>query len=92
MPGILAGGSGGGKHKMIKKNAFTGLTYSNKYLTIIKAMREVMTDKQKIELKRRFTIHGSSVSVLQWMVMTPAFDNNEVWDCYEEWQDEDEEN
>lgn len=46
-----------------------------------------MTDKQKTELKKLFTAHPSA-SVLEWMVATPALDNNEVWDCYEEWQDE----
>ena len=47
-----------------------------------------MTDKQKTELKKLFTAHPSA-SVLEWMVATPALDNNEVWDVYEEWQDED---
>jgi hypothetical protein len=46
-----------------------------------------MTEEQKIELKKLFTAHPSA-SVLEWMVATPALDNNEVWDCYEEWQDE----
>ena len=46
-----------------------------------------MTDKQKIELKKLFD-SKPSVCVLQWMCVTPALDNNEVWDCYEEWQDE----
>jgi len=29
------------------------------------------------------------VSVLEWMVSTPALNQGEVWDVYEEWQDED---
>jgi hypothetical protein len=49
-----------------------------------------MTGKQKTELKKLFGVY--SMSVLEWMAVTPALDNNEVWDCYEEWQDEDEEN
>ena len=45
-----------------------------------------MTSKQKIELKKLFDTH--SMSVLEWMAVTPALENNDVWDCYEEWQDE----
>ena len=46
-----------------------------------------MTEKAKTELKKLFTANPG-VSVLNWMVATPALDNNEVWDCYEEWQEE----
>ena len=46
-----------------------------------------MTNDQKKTLKMMFDAHPSA-SVLEWMVATPALDNNEVWDCYEEWQDE----
>jgi hypothetical protein len=47
----------------------------------------IMTNEQKKALKIMFNTHPSA-SVLEWMVATPALDNNEVWDCYEEWQDE----
>jgi hypothetical protein len=46
-----------------------------------------MTNDQKKALKIMFNTYPSA-SVLEWMVATPALDNNEVWDCYEEWQDE----
>ena len=47
----------------------------------------IMTDEQKTELKQLFVAHPNA-SVLEWMVVTPALDNNDVWDCYEEWQEE----
>jgi hypothetical protein len=47
-----------------------------------------MTNNQKKALRIMFDANPSA-SVLEWMVATPALDNNEVWDVYEEWQDED---
>ena len=46
-----------------------------------------MTNDQKKELKTMFDAHPSA-SILEWMVATPTLDNNEVWDAYEEWQEE----
>ena len=48
----------------------------------------MMTTEQKVELKKLFDAHLQT-SVLEWMVLTPALNNDDVWDCYEEWQDED---
>jgi hypothetical protein len=47
-----------------------------------------MTNDQKRALKLMFNQHPQ-VSVLEWMVSTPALNQSEVWDVYEEWQDED---
>tara|TARA_Y100000310_G_scaffold201719_1_gene201814 strand:+ start:370 stop:573 length:204 start_codon:yes stop_codon:yes gene_type:complete len=59
-----------------------------------------MTEKAKTELKKLFTANPG-VSVLNWMVVATLNQSNalkkgmfiqaspnEVWDCYEEWQEE----
>ena len=57
----------------------------NTYWSILLPM---MTAKQKVELKKLFDAHPQT-DVLQWMVVTPALNNDDVWGCWEEWQDED---
>ena len=47
-----------------------------------------MTTEQKTKLKAQFTARPSA-SIVEHMAATPTLNNNEVWDVYEEWQDED---
>jgi len=47
-----------------------------------------MSNEQKVELKKLFTA-TPQLDVLQWLAVTPALSNQDVWDCWEEWQDED---
>jgi hypothetical protein len=58
-----------------------------------------MNDQQKAELKKLFnaapSLGGvssqlSNPDLLRWMAMLPNIDNNDIWDCWEEWQDEEE--
>ena len=50
--------------------------------------RNIMTTEQKTELKARFTARPSA-NIVEHMAANPNLNNNEVWDVYEEWQDED---
>ena len=46
-----------------------------------------MSNQQKTELKKLFNA-SPDLDILQWLTLTPALSNQDVWDCWEEWQDE----